>query len=937
MNLNFRLFGTIIISTLSLLSSSLFAQLDLDQVIPLDPATRTGTLDNGLRYYIKQNTKPENYAELRLAVNAGSMQEDETQLGLAHFMEHMCFNGTQNFPQADLVNYLESIGMRFGSHLNAYTSFDETVYMLRVPTDETEKFEKGFQILEDWAQYASLEGEEIDKERGVIIEEWRTRLGAQQRMQEESYSKIFYDSRYVNRIPIGDTAIIQNFSYETIRRFYRDWYRPNLMAVVAVGDFDVDQVEAMIKERFAHLTNPADAPERELHPIPDHTETLIALTEDPEAGLNQVNLLYKHPVLPTQNLGHYRRDLIASLASSMLNDRLGELAQAEDAPFTAGGGGYSSLVRTKEAYSVRAIVPNGGYLRGMEALLVEQERIIQHGFTASELDRAKESLLTGLKQSYSERERTNSRRVVMRYVYHFLSDAPAPGIEARLAYAEKLLPTISIEDVNEAFAGFITDENRVVSISGSQAEDNPLPSEEEVLAMLRDIPSRKLSPYADDVVEAPLMADIPEAGSIVERKSLPEIGAEEWTLSNGVKVILKPTDFQKNQIMLQAYSPGGSSLYPDEDYLSASNATDVIQRGGIGPFNYLQLEKYLSNKVVGLSTSIGSRQEGLRGQSSVEDLETLFQLLHLYMTAPKRDSAAFNSMMAQNRAIYANLISNPGLWFQSELVKLLYQDHPRRQALPKVEDLDKIELDRAYEIYRERFADGGDFTFFLVGSFDYPMIEPLIAQYLASLPDLGQEEEPKDLDIPIIKEATAKTFYKGQEPQAQVRLQYNTPGKWKLDRRFQLRSATDVLAITLREALREDKGGVYGVGVNSSAIQGNDAHYRVTVRFTCDPEKVEDLVATVRDEIAKLQKEGPSAQNMEKIKETQRKTYQEGLQSNRFWMNNLIFSYQNELSPTRILEQEEEIDALKAKQVRKAAKRYLKEEYLIQAVLLPEE
>lgn len=909
---------------------------DMSQPIPFDPDTRTGTLENGMKYYVRYNAKPENNAELRLALNAGSILETEEQQGLAHFLEHMCFNGTENFPKNDLVNYLESIGVRFGAHLNAYTSFDETVYMLRVPTDNEEQFQQGFQIMEDWMHQLLLEPEEIDKERGVVIEEWRTRLGAQQRIAEQAYDKIFYGSRYPNRIPIGDTAVLKHFEYETLRAFYEDWYRPNLMAIVVVGDIDVDQVEDMIKRQFSGVENPENAPERVEYGMPDHEETLVSLIEDEEATFNRVEVFWKHPTQPTESLADFRRDLITSLASTMLSDRLSELAQEENPPFTFSGAGYSSLVRPKEVYNTTAVVPNGGYLKGFEAIWTENQRARQHGFTSSELNRAKSTLLARLDQQYAEREKTPSARVVNRYVYHFLNGSPAPSIGQRRELSQALLPTISLAEVNSAFAAFITDKNRVISISGAEREDNPLPSEEEVLAVIRKVDAMDLEPYAEEEIQASLLEEMPEAGEVVSRSEDEELGTITLELSNGATVVLRPTDFQNDQILFRSFSKGGHSQYADEVYKSASMADNMVSSMGIGPFGPVDLEKFMSDKVVSLSPSISEREEGMNGRSSVKDFETLLQMVYLYHTDTPEDQAAFNSMVSRMSNLYANLGSNPQYWFQDQVTKAMYNDHPRRQALPDPADFEQIDLETVVRVFGERFGGADDFTYLFVGSFTPEEIIPMITQYIGAIPKGETGEEPQDVGARILTEATAETFYRGKEDQAQVVLRFITPGDWSLEDRYELRSATEVLSIMLREALREDEGGVYGVRVNSAASRGEQEYYQVSIQFTCAPSNVEKLIGVVEEIVSQLVADGPSAENLQKVRETQLKEYEEAIKTNSFWLGNLAFGYRNEVDLDWFLDMPEDMKGLSAENIQAAAAAYMKSEHFVQMVLMPE-
>jgi zinc protease len=908
-----------------------------ERPVPFDPDTRTGTLPNGMRYYVRYNAKPDNYAELRLALNAGSLQETEAQRGLAHFIEHMCFNGTAHFPKSDLLDYLESIGTKFGAHLNAYTSFDETVYMLRVPTDNTEQFQQGFQIIEDWAHEVSMDSEEIDKERGVVIEEWRTRLGASNRISQQTYPSIYYGSRYPDRLPIGDTGVLRTFDYETLRSFYRDWYRPDLMAIVAVGDFDVEAVEAQIKAQFGAIPSPeGDVPARTVYAVPDHAETLIALAEDDEATYNQVQLIYKHPHLPVETRSDYRRMLTQSLASSLIDARLSELMQASDPPFNYVASGYSSLARSKDDYSAFAIVPNGGYLKGLETILTENARAIQHGFTATELARIKQSMMTSMQQQYAERDKLESRRLVMSYVYHFLENSPVPGIENQLVLYEQMLPGISLEDVNTMFRGFIRDSSRVVVLSGAKRDNNPLPSEQEVRALLAKVAKMTLDPYEDNVAAGPLMTKPPKPVSVASRDSIPAIGVTELTYPNGLKVILKPTDFQNNEVLMSAYSPGGTSLYPDEAYMSATRAAGIIRESGLADFDNIQLEKYLSDKVIRLSPYIGELEEGMQGSCAANDLEFFLQMVHLNFTQPRKDEQAFTSIMTKSKANYANLLSNPNLWFRDQVNSVLNQDHFRRDFIESPEKLDQIELETAYRVFRERFGNAGDFTFIFVGSFDPAQMEQLLNLYLGSLPGEPKAETWQDVEARELSEAVEKVYYRGKEPQSQVLMQYHLESEWDTQSRFQLNMAVKVLSIMMRESMREEQGGVYGVRANATAQRYPIGAYTVGISFTCAPENADPLIETVLREVEALQQDGPSAQNMQKVKETLRKEYQVSLTENGFWLGNLSFAYENDLDPARILQVIEKVDALTPEEVQAAAQRFLQEAHLARFVLKPE-
>lgn len=908
----------------------------MESPIPFDPETRTGKLANGLTYYIRQNNQPENYAELRLALNAGSLQETDAQQGLAHFVEHMCFNGTKNFPKSELVDYLESIGTKFGAHLNAYTSFDETVYMLRVPTNDEEKFNNGFKILEEWAHNVTMEGVEIDKERGVVVEEWRTRLGASNRMMQETLPKTYYNSRYAQRLPIGKKDILENFEYETLRDFYKDWYRPDLMAVVAVGDFDVDEVEKIIKERFGNIPPANKAQKREIYPVPDHEETLIALVEDEEATSNRVTVMYKHDARDYKTIADYRKSVIERLASRLIDARLEELIQGENPPFIYAYSGYSGMARAKDDYSSFAIVPEGGFMKGLEALLTENERAVRFGFTQSEMDRAGKSLLTALERANKEADKMPSNRLVMSYVRHYLSGSPVPGIANTLRLHQKLLPGITLEEVNAEFKRFIRDDNRVITLAGIKKEGNELPAEQAIRDLLASVSSMALEPYEDEVLDEPLMANIPEPGSVTASKTMENIGVTELTLSNGIKVILKPTDFKNDEISMRAFSPGGTSLYSDDEYMSASMASSIVNESGLGNYDPVQLDKYMSDKVANASPYISELSEGISGTCSPKELKTMMQMTYLYFTQPRKDEKAFNSMMSKQKSYLANILSSPEIFFRSEVNKAMTQNHFRREYVPSQEKLDQVNLDEAYRIYQERFADAGDFTFIFVGNFEVEEIKPVLETYLASLPSAGRTENWKDVGVTNPEGPIEKTILKGREPKSQVQLRWYGDFVWNSENRYNINAMVQVLRIMLRESMREEKGGVYGVGVYASPSKEPREEYDIIITFTCSPENVETLIETAMKDIETLKKEGASDKNLLKVKETQRKEVETNLKENPYWMSALQSAYRYGSDPENILNQNEAIDKLKSKDVKKAAKKYFNMENFAKFVLRPE-
>lgn len=909
--------------------------IDLNDSLPLAEDVRIGTLDNGLTYYIKRNEKPENRAELRLAVNAGSLMETDAQQGLAHFAEHMLFNGTKNFEKNELIDFFELTGQKFGAHVNAYTSFDETVYMLKPRTDSAAVFDMSFQVLEDWAHQALFSGEEIDKERGVVIEEWRLRLGPNNRMLYEYLPVLFHDSRYAERLPIGKVDILKNFEHETLRKFYKDWYRPELMAVVAVGDFNVDSVEQKIKAHFGDLKNPENAPEREVFDLPKHKETLVKVVTDPEASFTNVQVITKHDNKPVETVKDYRKYIMGRLISSMLSQRYDELMQQENPPFVNANSSYGNLTRTTDAYTTYVMANEGEVIRGMKAALLEVQRMVKHGFTKGELERAKERLLSNLENQYNEREKINSRRFARELVGHFLEGEPVPGIAYEYEVTKTLLPDIQLEEINQLPKQWIKDENTVIIVTGPEKKGVPMPTEEEVMAAYKEVKQAEVEPYVDDFKAESLMKEAPEAGTITDEKTIESIGVTELTFDNGAKVVLKPTTFKNDEILFTSFSFGGSSLYPVEDYYSASFIPQVITTSGVAEFSQTDLDKLLSGKNVEIYPMVESITEGMQGNTTPEDLETYLQLQYLYFTQPRKDPASFASFKQQQKMIYKNLDANPQFYFMKHYVKTLYNNHPRAQ-MPEAEDFDKIELDRLYTIYKERFGNAGDFTFFVVGNFKVDEIKPLLATYIGGLPSTSAEESFEDVGIRYPETTVKKEIQKGTEPKSMVSLGYVGAFDWNYENRFNMQALADVLRIKLRESMREDQGGVYGVGVSAQPGHYPVEDYLLAIRWGCAPENVDRLIATVKEEILKLKANGASEKDMKKIKETMLRSHETDLKENNYWINALKNYYMHNEDPTMILKFEEYVKGLTSEDIKAAANKYFNDDRFIQFVMYPE-
>ena len=904
--------------------------------IPLDPAITTGSLDNGLSYMIRANETPENRAELRLVLDAGSILEDDDQLGLAHFVEHMAFNGTASFEKQELVEYLESIGMRFGADINAYTSFDETVYMLEVPTDDAETLETGLRILREWAGSITFEPEEIDKERGVVIEEWRLRQGGANRIISRQYPVLLRGSRYPERLPIGTQENLRTFDHESLMRFYLDWYRPDLMTVIAVGDFDAGAIESRVQELFSDLTNPDPVRERTFYPVPDHEEALISIESDPEAGFASVELLYKHENGEMGTVAHYQEDLKRSLFASMLNRRLGELTQDANPPFIGAGGGDGSLVRTKSAFSLSASVQDGQYLRALETMLQEAERVRQHGFTPSEFDRARQARLRRMEVAWNERDNQRSGTLADEYRRHVLTGEAVPGIDAEFRLMQRALPAISLEDVNALVPVLMTAGKQVVMISGPGGHEQPMPTIEEVKAVMEQVLERTLEPYDDGNQDAPLLAELPVPGTIVEEIHRDDIDLTTWTLSNGARVVLKPTDFKADEIMLSAWSPGGASLAPDSMYMSASLTTNIVGGSGVGTFNAVDLSKKLSGQVARIRPYIANLEEGFSGAASPQDLETLFQLAYLYGTAPRADSTVFASFMTRMNSMLGTMQTNPQSAFGDTLNVTLNDYHFRARPMSS-EVLAEADLAEMRTIYADRFADFSDFTFLMVGSFQPQDVRPLVEQYLAALPAADRDEAGRDVGMRPPEGVIEKVIRRGVEPRSQVGIVFSGDMPWSMASRRALNMLRETLDTRLREVLREDLGGTYGVSVQGSLRDEPYEHYQFAIVFGCDPERVDELVGTVWKTIREIQNDGPEEEHLTNAREQAFRSWETGLEENGYWLNSLEFYLTRDVDPSRILiNPAEALEQVTPADVADMARKVLRNDQYVRVTLYPE-
>ncbi|MDE2926422.1 MAG: insulinase family protein [Acidobacteriota bacterium] len=908
-------------------------QSPASDALPLDPAVTKGRLDNGLSYFVRVHRQPEKRMALWLAVNAGSMQEDDDQQGLAHFLEHMAFNGTRRFRKQEIVDYLETIGMRFGPDVNAYTSFDETVYMLEVPTDNPEYMEKAFLILHEWAQGIVLDPDEVEKERGVVLEERRASLGAQSRIRDQQFPVIFKGSRYAQRLPIGTEEVLKAARPEDLKRFYRDWYRPDLMAVIAVGDFDGKQVEKAIRERFGDLTGPKNPRPRVIHPVPPHEETLVSIVTDPEVPGTSVSLLKKLPSLPQNSRAAYRQMVIERLFHAMLNARLEEKRRTATAPFRFSmSQTVRSMVRSADILVQAAMAKQDQIAQSMETLLTEVDRATVHGFQPSELERAKKEMLRGYETAAREKDKVRSRRYTSEILRHFLVGEGMPGIDYELELLKELLPGIAADDLNAVAREWGRPGSRVVTVTA--LEGTQVPDEEALLALM-DRGGRKVEAYQDQAKAGPLVPEPPAAGSIAGESRIPELGVTVWKLSNGVRVVLKPTDFKNDEILLSGFSPGGHSLASDQDYPSALYADSVVGTSGAGGFSAVELEKTLAGKVVRVSTSIFELEETVRGRASPQDMETMLQLIYLRMTAPRLDPDAIAAWKANALESVRNRLVMPQAVFGDRLQEVLSQNHLRRRP-PTEESLGRMDPQKALEIYRERFQDAGDFTFVLVGNLDLEALRGPLLTYLGGLPTSRREEVWRDVGVQSPKKSVRFKVNKGLEPKSRVHLQYLGEASWSRQSRHDLTSLARVLSIRLREVLREDMGGTYGVRVRSRMRRRPTESYTFTISFGCAPENVDPLVKAALDEIEKLREHGVDDEILVKVREGQARSREVALKRNGFWLNGLAGHYRYGTDPRLILDYRPLVESVTSDRMRDTLRQYLNPERYVMGVLNPE-
>jgi zinc protease len=907
----------------------------LSQAIPVDPAITVATLPNGLRYYVRANRRPEKRAELRLVVKAGSILEDDDQQGLAHFVEHMAFNGTRNFPKQDVIAFMQSLGMRFGAHVNAYTSFDETVYMLQVPTDRPGALERAMLVLEDWASQVTFDPEEIEKERGVVLEEWRSRLGAGARLTDKLFPELLQGSRYATRLPIGKPEVLKSFTADRLTQFYRDWYRPDLMAVVAVGDFDRAVVEQLVTTHFAKLPRPDNPRPRPIYDIPDRGGTSFAVVADKELPGTAVELDGLLPAREQGTVGVYREKMVDRLFSGMLNARLSDLSQKPDAPFIQAFVGRGIfLARTREQATATAIVKEDGVERGLEALVVELERVARFGFTAAEFDRQRQVALRSYERMLAEAPNRESGSRAAEYIRNFMEQETLPTNEWEYGLHARFLPLVTLEEVNRRARDWFPERNRLVVVTGPDKPGLVLPDRTRLASVIAAAPKQPIAAYVDTTATRPLLETLPAPGAIT-RATERGAGITEWRLANGVTVVLKPTTFREDEILFRATSPGGTSLASDADYVPASTAIQAVTAGGVGAFSAIDLRKVLASKVASARPTISELEEGLSGNSSKRDLETMFQLIYLAFTAPRADPAAFGVLASQTKTMLANQKVVPELAFFETLQATLSQNHPRRR-LTTPETVDQWNLERSLRFYKDRFADASDFTFVFVGSFTPGTIRPLVERYLGALPAAGRQETWKDVGVRTPDGVVTRTVEKGTEPKSQTALVFTGPFEYDQTQRVAIRGMAQVLQARLLEALREELGGTYSVSTVANYTRRPRPEFSVTIQFGSDPARVDALVARVFEEIDKLRTTPPSAAHVGDVRESLLRDFETTSRQNSFLLGQIVAKYQAGEDPAELWDVPAYYQKLDPAAIQQAARTYLDRNRYVRVTLVPE-
>jgi zinc protease len=910
--------------------------VNLQQALPFDAAVKTGTLPNGLKYYVRHNSRPANRLVLRLAVKTGSLDEADDQQGLAHVLEHMAFNGSEHFKPGELVSYFESIGARLGPHVNAQTGFEDTIYMLDLPTDKPAIVEKGLTAFADFAGGLTLDPKEIDKERGVVIEEWRGGLGAGSRIRDKQIPVLFYQSRYADRLPIGKPDVLKAFPPARLRAFYDAYYRPSSMAVVLVGDMDAQKLEDMVKAAFGGLAARAPAPPARKVTVPLHKETLVSVVTDSEITQSSVSLINKRERGSSDKVGDYRRSLVQRFFEQMLNDRLDELSRRPDARYLGAGIGGGGLSPDVETESLGANVQSGKITEGLASVALEAKRAREFGFSAAELDRAKRSMAAYYERAYNERDKTESGSFAQEYLNHFLEGEPSPGIEYEFRLMQQLLPGISAAEVSALGKTLLANDSRVILATSPQKADITVPTADELKAALAGVESTAVTAWNDTTSTRELIERKPEPAAIAARRTVDEVGLTIVKFANGVEAWLKPTDFKNDQVVFALQAKGGTSLAPPSDYFDASLASSYVTLSGAAGLKALDMQKLLTGKIAGATPFASLSTHGFNGSAAPAYLETALQLLYARFTQPGDDPEAFDLLKRQLNSFVANRLDNPETVFGDKLEEVNTSKH-YTSAPPTVERVNALDRAKMMSFYRQRFSNAADFTFFMVGNFKVEEALPLLATYVGGLPSAGKASSDfKDLGIRFPAATERATVAKGREPKSETVISFfaDPPGNDPMEQERAL-AATDVLEIALRDILREELGQTYTVAVDLSQGLPQRGGGHVEVSFGAAPENIEKMGARVMQEVLRLQKDGPSEDLVNRAKETARRNYETQLRQNDYWLRRFQAVQMWGQEPGMIAHRLDRINAITPAAVQEAFKKYFPADRSTVVTLMP--
>jgi zinc protease len=924
---------------LAVLYISIHAQVDPMAPMPNDESVRHGVLENGMTYYIKANQEPKERASFYIIQNVGALLEEDDQNGLAHFLEHMAFNGTKHFPDKGIIDFLERHGVAFGENINAYTSQNQTVYNLSdVPVTKPGILDSCLLILNDWSNFLLLTEEEIDAERGVIKEEWRTRRNASFRMYTASMKYLYPNSKFAERDVIGDLDVIENFEYDALRRFYHQWYRTDLQAIAMVGDFDAEEVEKKVVELFSKIPAVEDAPERPFYEIPDHEEPVYGLVTDAEADQTIIRFMIRHRKAddgPETFMG-YRERYIQNLFNSMMDQRIQELVQKGDPPFVVGMINYGDFERGYEALTAIIIPkPNENDL-SFTALMTELERARRFGFTQGELDRAKAEILSQWEKYYKERDKISNEEYINSYVDNFLNRDAFPSTEFAYQAVQAILPTITLEDFTQRLSTWITDQNRVLVVQGPEGDGVEHLSEAAAMAVLEQVASAEIEPYEDEELAESLVSSEPVPAEIVAKKTLEVLDAVEWTLQNGARVVFRKADYEKDQIQIRAHSKGGSSLYGDEDVPTTDMLTSLIQMYGVGDFDAMGLQKMLTGKNISLQLSLRNLSEGLSGTASPKDMEAMMQLVYLYFNQPRFDKEAHDAIIARYMAFVENMNNNPQKVMGDSLNLIITNYHPRTRIFDQ-EFLQDVDYERLEEVYRDRFADASDFFFVIVGNMEEEEVKLLAQKYIGAIGDLDRSETWIDRKIYEPEGVVEKTIALPLEiPKANVNIVIKQEMEFNPYNQMAMRIIEGILDLRYVESIREEEGGTYGVGIRTSLNKWPVEKATMIINFDCDPERASELKEKVFFELEKLAKEGPSEEDLSKTTENILKDRQENKEHNAYYLSTLFNYYLYGINYDDPANYEDIVGSLTVEDIKEVMQAFYQDPNLVDVVFVPE-